>query len=65
MLPCHTPQGVTIHRKYTHKEAAQVLHSANLALYLVVLPVDVRLGGKNTAELNGRLKTWAVGVTKS
>ena len=58
-------EGVTIHRKYTHEEASQVLHSANLALYLVALPVDVRLGGENTAELNGRLKTWAAGVAKS
>jgi hypothetical protein len=57
-------EGVTIHRKYTHDEAARVLHSANLALYLVVLPVDVRLGGKNMAELNRRLETWAAGVTK-
>jgi 3-keto-L-gulonate-6-phosphate decarboxylase len=58
-------EGVTIHRKYTHEEAARVLHAANLALYLAVLPVDVRLGGKNIAELNRRLQRWAAEVAKS
>jgi hypothetical protein len=52
---------VTIKRKYTYEEAAQALHSANLALYLVLLPIDVRLGGKNTAELNMMLERWASG----
>jgi hypothetical protein len=50
---------VTIKRKYTYEEASQALHSANFALYLVLLPVDVRLGGKNAAELNRRLERWA------
>lgn len=49
----------TIRRKYTHEEASQALHSANLALYLVLLPVDVRLGGKNVTELNQRWERWA------
>ncbi len=57
-------EGITIHRKYTHEEAAQVLHSANLALYLVTLPVDVRLGGNNIAELKRRLEKWAASVCK-
>jgi hypothetical protein len=56
--------GIIIHRKYTHEEAARVLHSANGALYLILLPVDVRLGGKHVQELNDRFSRW-VSVHKS
>jgi hypothetical protein len=55
---------VTIRRSYTYEEAAQAMHCANLALYLVLLPVDIRLGAKNAPELNQRLERWAVGMTK-
>jgi hypothetical protein len=55
-------QGVTIHRKPTHTEAAEVLHCANFALYLAAAPVDVRLGGKNLTELNGRFEKWSTDV---
>jgi hypothetical protein len=46
---------VIFHRTYTYDEAAKALLVANFALYLVSLPVDVRLGGKNGAELNRRM----------
>lgn len=48
-----------INRKYAYSEASEALHSANPSLYLVLLPVDVRLGGKNTAGLNRRPEKWA------
>jgi hypothetical protein len=51
-------EGVIIHRKYTYGEGAKVLQSANAALYFILLPVDVRLGGKHAAELNERFKRW-------
>jgi hypothetical protein len=48
-------------RKPTYAEAAKAMQSANSALYQVLLRVDVRLGGKNAAELNRRFHAW-VGV---
>jgi hypothetical protein len=47
--------GVSVQRKYTREEVAQVVFSANLALYLVLLLVDLRLGGKNEGEIRLRL----------
>lgn len=52
---------VLIKRKPTYREAAKAMQSANSALYQVALPVDVRLGGKNAAELSRRFNAW-VGV---
>ena len=52
---------VWIKRKPTYGDAAKAMQSANSALYLVLLPVDVRLGGKNTAELNRRFGAWVRG----
>jgi hypothetical protein len=49
---------VWIKRKPTYAEAAKAMHSANSALYQVLLPVDARLGGKNTTELNRRFNSW-------
>jgi hypothetical protein len=51
-------EGVIIQRKYTYDEAAKVLFSANAALYLVLLPLDARVGGKRVAELNERFNRW-------
>ena len=51
--------GVRIQRKYTFEEAAQALFSANLALYVALLPVDQLLGGKNVEELKGRFAEWS------
>jgi hypothetical protein len=50
---------VWIKRKPTYAEAAKAVQSANAALYLILLPIDVRLGGKNAAELNRRFGVWA------
>ncbi len=52
---------VWIIRKPTYAEAAKAMQSANSALYLVLLPIDVRLGGKNAAELNRRFGAWLAG----
>lgn len=52
---------VVIRRKPTYAEAANAMRSANSALYQVVLPIDVRLGGKNAAELNRRFQAWVTG----
>jgi hypothetical protein len=52
---------VWIKRKPTYAEAAKVMQSANAALYQVLLPVDVRLGGKNAAELNRMFGAWIAG----
>jgi hypothetical protein len=52
---------VVIRRKYTYSEAAKAVLSANSALYHVLLPLDVRLGGKNAAELNRRMGAWLAG----
>lgn len=49
---------VWIKRKPTYAEAAKVLLSANSALYQVLLPIDVRVGGKNAAKLNQRMNAW-------
>ncbi|MGB9431864.1 MAG: DUF5677 domain-containing protein [Candidatus Acidiferrum sp.] len=49
---------VLIKRKPTYAEAAKAMQSANSALYHVLLPIDVRLGGKNAAELNRRFNAW-------
>jgi hypothetical protein len=50
--------GVVVRRTYTYVEAAKVVKSANSAMYLVLMPVDARLGGKNSAELNRRFGEW-------
>jgi len=50
--------GVVVRRSYNYAEAAKAVQSANSALYLALLPVDVRLGGKNSAELNRRFGEW-------
>jgi len=55
------PQGVTFQRKYTREEAANALCNANLAFYLILLPLDVRLGGRNASEINRRFEAWASG----
>ena len=52
---------VWVKRKPTYAEAAKAMQSANSALYQVLLPIDVQLGGKNAAELNRRFNAW-VGV---
>jgi hypothetical protein len=52
---------VWIKRKPTYAEAAKAIQSANSALYLILLPIDVRLSGKNAAELNRRFAAWAAG----
>jgi hypothetical protein len=52
---------VVIRRKPTYSEAAKAMQSANSALYHVLLPVDVRLGGKNAAELNRRFEALVAG----
>jgi len=54
-------EDVVIRRKYTYSEAAKAMLSANSALYHVLLPLDVRLGGKNAAELNRRMGAWLAG----
>ena len=51
-------ESVIIRRQYTYAEAAKVMQSANSALYLVLLPVDGRLGAKNGTELNQRFNRW-------
>lgn len=52
---------VWIKRKSTYAEAAKAIQSANSALYLILLPIDVRLGRKNAAELNRRFAAWVAG----
>jgi Family of unknown function (DUF5677) len=52
---------VWIKRKPTYGEAAKAMQSANSALYLILLPIDVRLGGKHAAELNRRFGAWVAG----
>lgn len=52
---------VLIKRKPTYAEAAKAMQSANTALYLVLLPIDARLGGENAAELNRRFGAWVAG----
>lgn len=51
-------EGVIVQRTYSYDEAARVLLSTNAALYLVLLPVDVRLGAKHVPELNERFNRW-------
>ena len=53
-----TENGIKIQRKYTKGEAAQVLYSANFALFLVLLLVDLRLGGRNAEEIKRRFADW-------
>ncbi len=48
----------TFRRDYTYEEAEQVLHSANIAVYLSLLPVAVRLGAGNVAEIHSRFERW-------
>lgn len=57
-----TAEGVTFQRKYTREEAANTLRNANFAFYLILLPLDVHLGGKNTSEINRRFEAWASGA---
>lgn len=52
---------VWVKRKPTYAEAVKILHSANAALYLVLLPIDVRVGGKNAAKLQEMFKAWTAG----
>jgi hypothetical protein len=52
----------TFHRKYTYREAEEVLHSANSAIYLALLPVAVRLGAKNVAEIHSRFERWVTAM---
>ena len=54
-----TKDGVKIQRKYTEQEGAQVLCSASLALFLVLLLVDLRLGGRNAEEIKQRFADWS------
>jgi hypothetical protein len=56
-----TDDGVRIKRKPTYAEAAKAMESANSALYQVLLPIDVRLGGKHATELNRRFDAWVSG----
>src|SRR5713101_4042271 len=49
---------VVIRRKPTYAEAAKAIRSANAVLYQVLLPIDVRLGGKNSAELHRMFEAW-------
>lgn len=58
-----TKDGVKVQRKYSEEEAAEVLYSANFALYLVLLLVDLRFGGKNAQEIKHRYSEWA-GISK-
>jgi hypothetical protein len=53
--------GVIVRRSYTFGEAAKAVQSANSGIYLALLPVDVRLGGKNATELNRRFVKWVSG----
>ena len=48
----------TFQRTYTYKEAEQTLHSANIAIYLSLLPVAARLGAKNVGEIHTRFERW-------
>jgi Family of unknown function (DUF5677) len=50
---------ITIQRIYTQDEGAKVLHWANFALYIISIPIDIALGGKNVAEINRRNVEWA------
>jgi hypothetical protein len=52
-------EGVAVQRRYASEEGAQAVYTANLALYLVVLLVDLRLGGKNAEEIKRRLARWS------
>jgi hypothetical protein len=52
---------VVIRRKPTYEEAAKAIQSANSALYHVLLPIDVRLGGKHVDEINHRMEAWCSG----
>jgi hypothetical protein len=53
-----TEEGVRIQRTFTREEAAQVLFSANLAFFLILLLVDLRLGGKNAESIKLRFTKW-------
>ena len=52
---------VWVKRKTTYAEAAKILLSANSALYQVLLPMDVRVGGKNAAKLSAMFNEWVAG----
>jgi hypothetical protein len=52
----------TFHRKYTYEEAEPVLHSANIAVYLSLLPIAVRLGAKNVSEIHERFVRWVTAM---
>jgi hypothetical protein len=53
-----TGEGVRIQRTYTREESARVTFSANLTLYLILLLVDLRLGGKNAENIKVRFAKW-------
>ncbi len=46
---------ITIEQKYDPEDAAEALYIANLALALVLRPIDLLLGAKNVAVVNARL----------
>jgi len=52
---------VWVKRQPTYGEATKILLSANSALYQVLLPMDVRVGGKNAAKLKEMFSAWVVG----
>jgi hypothetical protein len=56
---------IAIQRIYTQEEGARVLGWANFALYLISIPIDVALGGKNVPEINRRCSEWAQAISSS
>ena len=54
-------EAVWIKRKPTYREAAKAMQSANSALFQVLLPIDVRLGGTHSVELNRMMGAWLAG----
>lgn len=53
-----TADGVKIQRKYTREEAAQIVFSANLAFFLILLLVELRLGQGNVQEIKRQFTAW-------
>jgi len=49
---------ITIEQKYDPEDAAEALYIANLALALVLRPIDLLLGAKNVAVVNARLSKF-------
>jgi len=56
---------VTLQRIYTPEQATAVLNWANFALYIISIPIDIALGGKNVAEINKRNVAWAETLASS